>query len=588
MRNVKLNKLSIQNFKAFGEMVDVPIRPITLIFGENSAGKSSILHSLLFLESLEKKGIFSDVQMVGENVDIGGTKNFIHSQDLQNSVQLTQKYNLTWESSVIPEFQTHETSLSSFVAKTNTKIRFDNLDYCINVSINTLDNTKTSIEYTVNGQPILLITNIVKSSENAEYYNVTCTIPTSILENWIRANKDYMSLRKILTQQEEDEVAAHYLIETENGLKPYYPEVETATIRNHAIDKLLTHISLASSYPTDDISQTITFDVKHFYKKPTLAFETDQYYENIDYIRFYDSEYHGLHQIIDTYNEIQQFSISIVDIDDIIIAISAANNRLNTLPTYRHIGPLRIIPERYMGKKQLTSETLMSGEVIWEVIQKYPEVCNYVNQWLTRLQIPYQLKYKLSLDTQQLLFDIGRDVSQIAELHSIDAKQFLEKYYTVEQFYFENTSGNSALKLSPRDLGVGVSQIIPVITTCAVKNAITVLIEQPELHLHPRLQGDLADLFIETAIKGDQHNTYVIETHSEHIIRRIMRRIREDRNKGTDEVRITKDDVAILYVAPGPHGSTVTHLRLDDEGDLIDEWPNGFFEESFRDDMAGR
>lgn len=402
--------------------------------------------------------------------------------------------------------------------------------------------------------------------------------------------KDYMSLRKILTQQEQYEeeykIAAQYFYEQEHGAVMQPPEVETATIRNHAIDKLLTHISLASSYPTDDINQTITFDVKHFYKKPTLAFETDQYYENIDYIRFYGNEYHGLHQIIDAYNEIKQFSIS--TIDDIIIAISAANNRLNTLPIYLHIGPLRVIPERYMGKKQPTSETLMSGEVIWEVIQKYPEVCNYVNQWLSRLQIPYQLKYKLSLDTQQLLFDIGRDVSQIAELHSIDAKQFLEKYYTVEQFYFENTSGNSALKLSPRDLGVGVSQIIPVITTCAVKNAITVLIEQPELHLHPRLQGDLADLFIETAIKGDQHNTYVIETHSEHIIRRIMRRIREDRNKGADEVRITKDDVAILYVAPGPNGSTVTHLRLDDEGDLIDEWPNGFFEESFRDDMAGR
>jgi predicted ATPase len=144
------------------------------------------------------------------------------------------------------------------------------------------------------------------------------------------------------------------------------------------------------------------------------------------------------------------------------------------------------------------------------------------------------------------------------------------------------------IHLSHRDLGVGISQVLPVLVNSIANSDTTVLIEQPELHLHPRLQGDLADLFIDTAIKGEQQNTYIIETHSEHIIRRIMRRIREDQHKSANELRITKEDVAILYVASGPNGSTVTHLRLDDEGDLIDEWPNGFFEESFRDDIAGR
>jgi predicted ATPase len=106
------------------------------------------------------------------------------------------------------------------------------------------------------------------------------------------------------------------------------------------------------------------------------------------------------------------------------------------------------------------------------------------------------------------------------------------------------------------------------------------MIEQPELHLHPRIQGDLADLFIETALKGPQQNTYILETHSEHIIRRLMRRVREG--------VISESDVSILYVDRSDDGSIISHLRLDSEGDFLDEWPNGFFEEGFNDTLAGR
>lgn len=590
MNKVNLNKLSIQNFKAFGDMVDVPIRPITLIFGENSAGKSSILHSFLFLEHVSENGILHDVQTIGGNVDLGGAKNYVHNQNAQHELQFAQTYTLTWESGIKPEYRTRETSLAAHARQTNTPIKFDQLDCTYTLVINPFDSTKTRIEYVVNGHTILQITNMVKSTENPEYYNVTCTIPKSILDNWRKANEEYIKFPKpkILT---EDEYFAnlHYpnIVDIDNDAKFNFMDNNMDSMDLLAINRLLTHLSLISLYPSEDTLHPIKFDIKHFCKKPIITFESDISYAYADR----RSEQIGdinLYVYIDIYNDIGE--ISPWSIDEIFIALSALNNRISNASTsFDHIGPLRVIPERYVGlHDDNTSKSPLTGNVDWEIMQNRPDICDTVNEWFVRLQIPYKLKHKLALDSKQLLFDIGRDVSQIDDLDAIDAKQFLERYYTVNQLYFENTSGDTALKLSPRDLGVGVSQVIPVIVACVVDTNATTLIEQPELHLHPRLQGDLADLFIDTAIKGDQHNTYIIETHSEHIIRRLMRRIREDRHKSADETRITKDDVAILYVAAGPNGSTVTHLRLDDEGDLIDEWPNGFFEESFRDDMAGR
>lgn len=76
------------------------------------------------------------------------------------------------------------------------------------------------------------------------------------------------------------------------------------------------------------------------------------------------------------------------------------------------------------------------------------------------------------------------------------------------------------------NVGFGISQILPVIveSVLASKDAF-VIVEQPELHLHPRAQAEIADLFISTA--KDNGNRYFIETHSEHIFLRLRRRIAE-------------------------------------------------------------
>jgi predicted ATPase len=130
------------------------------------------------------------------------------------------------------------------------------------------------------------------------------------------------------------------------------------------------------------------------------------------------------------------------------------------------------------------------------------------------------------------------------------------------------------------DVGFGIGQLLPIIIQAALvskKNTPlgltrSVCVEQPEIHLHPRLQANVADLLIETVKAGDCQ--WIIETHSEALMLRIQRRIRDGLLKAKD--------VAVVFVEPaGENGSRIQNLRLDSDGSFIDEWPGGFFEDSF-------
>jgi predicted ATPase len=137
------------------------------------------------------------------------------------------------------------------------------------------------------------------------------------------------------------------------------------------------------------------------------------------------------------------------------------------------------------------------------------------------------------------------------------------------------------VELRPDDVGIGISQVIPVIVTALDGKQRIASIEQPELHLHPRIQAELGDLFIESAF-GDRQQTFILETHSEHLILRLLRRIREttDGDLPTGKPPLKPDDIAVYYVQQrNDEGTEVRLLRIDDSGEFIDRWPDGFFEE---------
>jgi len=124
------------------------------------------------------------------------------------------------------------------------------------------------------------------------------------------------------------------------------------------------------------------------------------------------------------------------------------------------------------------------------------------------------------------------------------------------------------------DVGFGVSQVLPVLVQCfyAPPDSTTIL-EQPEVHLHPSAQAVLADLFIDAIAAKDEtgkpHNIQLlIESHSEHFLRRLQRRIAEQ--------KISSIDTAIYFAEMTSYGSILKRLEMDDYGN-IKNWPKNFF-----------
>ena len=132
------------------------------------------------------------------------------------------------------------------------------------------------------------------------------------------------------------------------------------------------------------------------------------------------------------------------------------------------------------------------------------------------------------------------------------------------------------------DVGFGVSQVLPVIVeSFYVPSGAIVIFEQPEIHLHPAVQAELADLFVD-AIHARENGLprgiqFIIESHSEHFLRRLQRRIAEK--------EITKDEAALYFVHTDRAAAKIEELDVDAFGN-IQNWPAGFFGDEMADLVA--
>ena len=125
----------------------------------------------------------------------------------------------------------------------------------------------------------------------------------------------------------------------------------------------------------------------------------------------------------------------------------------------------------------------------------------------------------------------------------------------------------SSVPVALTDVGFGVSQVLPALVLLYyVPEGSTVLMEQPEIHLHPSVQSGLADVMLNVAEARDVQ--IVVESHSEHLMRRLQRRVAEE--------EASSEDVKLYFVSVEQGVAQASDLELNEWGE-IENWPDKFF-----------
>jgi hypothetical protein len=239
----------------------------------------------------------------------------------------------------------------------------------------------------------------------------------------------------------------------------------------------------------------------------------------------------------------------------------------NELKKLCYIGPIRLIPPR--GYKPFSSPSSLNrwadGLAAYDVLFNSDEpFLDNVNSWMAnedKLSSGYKVEVK--------------KYRELPENHDGDAD--LQDLPLQRRLLIRDKARD--IELSPHDIGVGISQVLPVVVAALHRESGIVAIEQPELHIHPAFQVALGDLFIEQ-IRQRPDLTFILETHSEHLMLRFLRRVRETgENKVLENLTLVPEDLSINFIETGKDGISCTQIRVDEDGDFIDRWPQGFFDE---------
>lgn len=562
-----ITNLTVENFKAFGDRNEVPMAPITLIYGPNSGGKSSLIQALMLLkQSVEGHGDrFSGLIPSGRYVDLGTFRSLTHGHDRRRTVKFEIGYKGDIEASVggrtrnrFPppedtrravsfEFRPAKSASGRMDGSSLSKVRYKSTQpHELDISLEKTGST------TVRGA--------ARSSGSLSMYRFT---DQESIKSFVRSRLESRNRSPAVSRRRAERMALQARIdEFENERDKLTKELSDTKrpvelrdqIRRRVNDlvqmieqdqRKMNRIKAPPSRPPGEIEKDVERHTQALKGSSLLA-------RGLLPERLY----------LSNRRERDDDTVRIFNLMNPVETLSSEIYTLLASLTY--LGPLRSYPARHYpvsGSERF--DVGLQGEFTSEILYHAErETLQKVNEWFSRFEIPYEISVAA----------LGDRVT--GELIALTLKD-----------------KDSGLSVGPSDVGFGIGQLLPIIVQGVVSHesgGAILCVEQPEIHLHPRLQAHIADLLIET-IKPQApdvttrapgiNNQWIVETHSDVLMLRLQRRIREK--------TLSHEDVSVLYVAPiEGSGSTVVPLRLDMNGNFIDEWPDGFFEEGFNEMMT--
>lgn len=569
---MRLSRIEIENFKAIGKRQAIDLRPITLLFGPNSAGKSTVLQALHYVrEILERQNADPDQTISGGQIDLGGFKTLVHNHDLDRAITLKLVIDL------FDEQGSERLPLNSGASIEDAMFA--------NLGIRYIVGENTDLEDYAVVQQVGVGLEVRWSDLREGPFVSTLSIEMDG-EPVAEIKSPPLEGRAILT----DFNFAHPL------LQPIFYKDDCLTPEEA---ETLGFEEVPEDFEGDPFSSPLGEEIWELSRD--LAIKTVAMKGN-DFRVAVGTKIGALPDPAEPLmselrdpdiekNELERSTPRVKGLTALLDELILGPVRIvrDLLKDMTYIGPLREIPARGFRPQLSPDESRWArGLAAWDLLygDKKGEVISTVNGWLSRedkLQTRYRIERIAFLEVPvpsrvSNLFERGLKEDDLGELQEL--YENLNSRVEVALRDYEN-----GILVAPSDVGVGISQMIPIVVGCVADEIDFLAIEQPELHVHPAIQVGMGDLLI-SAIDKDRatataSKSLLVETHSEHIMLRLLRRIREtaEGELPPGAPSLTPDALSVVYVETTDDNVNFRPLRIDEEGEFIDRWPYGFFDQ---------
>lgn len=590
---MRLSHIEIENFKGIGTKQSIELAPITLLFGPNSAGKSTILQALhYFREILERNNPDPDQTIAGGLTDLGGFATLVHNNDLTQPIRISMGIDLSDDGGnerlplnsgtglLEPQF---ESLPVRYIIGENTELRdfavIQEISLSVEVRYSDLIGAPyiSSVRIGLDGEHLAAMHSRAEQGL-AELTDFNWAHP--LLSRYRDPDEEFEDEEKnaaLNSMSEVSEEDTAWRSPLGNELFELSRKIVADTQKNQGVRfRVGVETQFGALPELDDQLRLDLVEVEPRLRNLRNSLAHGGYRPNEDFSVF--EEYRR--------EEARRQGLTALLDEMILGSVRVVRDYLSTM-TY--IGPLREIPGRsYKPRLSPDESRWAQGLAAWDILYTQPtgDLLESVNAWMSsseRLQTGYRLS---KIQSKQIptssgfhqLFQRGIEEDDLGDLQEL----YVSMPTSTEIGLLDVNRGTM---VSPSDVGVGISQMVPVVVACLMEPKGLVAIEQPELHIHPAIQVGLGDLFI-GATQGPQpaigaERTVLIETHSEHLMLRLLRRVRENNdNELPPGVRgITSTDLSVIYVDNDAQGTQFKKLRVSEDGDFLDRWPRGFFDE---------
>ena len=572
--------LHLENFKPYGGCAIIPMAPITLIFGENSAGKSSILQALHLLKQTHENRDTDDIltpRAESEIVDLGSFPELVFDHDVSRKLKIRVNLDSTdysfWRISPTKEPENSRCSLIEeidgvelhfeYSAEKRTaslcQLQVFNNKVGLIARFQKLDDVSWDPE--TQGHYKSLDFSLFHTAFNRTQYfdrnpphGYLCnTYITDSEEIWRDSFESAINEReqivKCLETRRQQLIKNGRSSIDDRGVQSMVSGCVTINFsRTHAAAKAIKDADkYASELEIHGLEKAIKFYSSDFSLDEFISrMQAEQRGDTLAVFGMLELRYSGGFPGLFPEYTTKDGTVSQTSIRSICEhAIQLSDSLKATLDAIFPIDPQRSLPDRwytFAGRKP--QNVGRSGRFLPDLLFQNPDLVNATNDWLKQLGIGYLLKIEQHNTRSFNLYEI--------------------------RFLDEHREGPVDVNL--RDMGFGISQILPLVVQCLVCYGKIITIQQPELHIHPGLQANLGDVFVESVY--NRRNQLIVETHSEHLVLRLQKLVRTG--------KLNSDDISILYVSRDSSGSLVERLSLDERGEFIDDWPGGFFPERLK------